>query len=80
MVEQWKILWWNNYGGTVEQRSWNSRTSDGGKVEHLMVEQLNRDGPTGEHLRVEQRKNHGGTVEQRWWNRICDGARAEQSR
>ena len=38
---------------------WNSRSSDGGTVEHLtvehvIVEQWNRDGGTGEHLIVEQ--------------------------
>ena len=37
----------------MEQRWWNSRTCDGGTVEHVMVEQGNR---------------NGGTVEQRWWN------------
>ena len=30
---------WNKHDGKVEQAWWNSRTSDGGTVEHLMVEQ-----------------------------------------
>ena len=43
----------------VEQ--WNSRTSDGGAVEHPMVEQWNRYGGTVEHLMVEQWNNYDGT-------------------
>ena len=53
MVEQW-----NRDGGSVEQRWWNSGTSDGGTVDHLMVEQStekwNRDGGTVEHVMMEQ--------------------------
>ena len=45
----------NSYGGTVEERWWNSGT--------MMVEQRNRDGAT-----VEQWNNDGGTEEQRWWS------------
>ena len=44
MVEQWNISFWNSGrydGGTVEERLWNSRTSDGKIVEHIMVEQWN---------------------------------------
>ena len=51
-------------------RWWNSRTCDGGTVEHVMVEQLNGYGATGEHLMVERGKimveqwnRDGGTVE-----------------
>ena len=54
MVEQW-----DRDAGTVEHRMWNSRSSYGGRVEHMMVEQWNmsqwnRGGETGEHLIVEQ--------------------------
>ena len=54
---------WNRNCGTVEQKLWNSGTSTGETVEHLMVEKLNRhgetvsrssDGGTLEHLMVEQ--------------------------
>ena len=56
MVEQWI-----NHAGRaehlmVQQRLWNSRTSDGATVEHLMVERWNRDGRT-----VEQRWGNSGT-------------------
>ena len=53
MVEQWNIWWWN------------SRTSDGGAVEHLMVEQSNRDGATVKHLMMDRDigTSDGGTVE-----------------
>ena len=59
----------------VEQ--WNSRTCDGGTVEHLMVEQWTNhggtsDGGTVEHLMVEQCNGDGGTVEQRLWNSGTD--------
>ena len=37
----------------MEERLWNSRTSDGKIVEHIMVEQWNREGGTVEHLVVE---------------------------
>ena len=36
----------------MERRRWNSRTCDGGTVEHLMMEQWNRDGETVEDLMV----------------------------
>ena len=45
----------NSYGGTVEQRWWNSGP--------MTVEQSNRDGGT-----VEQLNSYGGRVEQIWWN------------
>ena len=46
-------------------RWWNSRTCDGGTVEHVMVEQGNR---------------NGGTVGQRWWNSgPAEGGTVEQS-
>ena len=55
---------WNNQGGRVEQRRWNSRTSNGRGleqwkrddeiVEPLIVEQWNRDGGKEEHLMGDQ--------------------------
>ena len=47
---------------------WNSRSSDGGRVEHLtvehvIVEQLNRDAGTVEHVIVEQCHLGVGTIE-----------------
>jgi len=38
----------------MEEASWNSRTSNGGTVKHLMVEHWKRDGETVEILMVEQ--------------------------
>ena len=66
MVQQW-----NRDCRTVEHlmvkllniRWWNSRTSNGGTVEHPMVEEWNRDGGTLDHLIVQQWKRDGGTVE-----------------
>ena len=53
-------------GGTVELRWWNSRTSDVGTVDHLMVKQWNSG------------TFNGGTVEQRWWNSTTsDGGTGE---
>ena len=52
-VEHLVVKQSNRDGGSVEQRGWNRKISDGGKVEHLMVE----------HLMVEQWNNHDGTVE-----------------
>jgi len=37
----------------VKQSWYNSRTSHGGTVEHVMVEQWNRDGGTVEHGMME---------------------------
>ena len=66
MVEQW-----NRDGGTVEQRWWNSKISDGVAGDYMMVEQLNRDGRTVEHLMVEQWNIL-------WWNSgTSDGGRVE---
>ena len=47
----------------MEQRWWNSGTSEGGLVEHLMVQQRNRGGETVEHRRWSIRTPNGGTVE-----------------
>ena len=38
----------------MKKRWWNSRTSDGGTVDQLMVEQWSAEGGTIEHLMVEQ--------------------------
>ena len=55
------VVQWNRDGETVEQIMWNSRSSDCGTVEHLMVEQW-----------IISWWNSGRydvrTVEQRWWN------------
>ena len=55
------VVQWNRDGETVEQTIWNSRSSDGGRVEHLMVEQW-----------IIWWWNIGRyevrAVEQRWWN------------
>ena len=51
MVEHWNIRWWN------------SRTSDGGTAEHLMVEQWNNHDGTVDYLMVEQWNRDGGTIE-----------------
>ena len=79
MVEHWNIWWWNSrssYGGTVEQRWFNTRT----------VEHWNRDGGTVKHLIVEQSnvwwwKSGTETVEQSnilWWNSgTSDGGSVE---
>ena len=68
----------------MEQRWWNSGTSDGGRVEHTVEQsnrggkQLNIDGGTLEHLMVEQCNRGGETVEHRWWNiRTPDGGTVE---
>ena len=47
----------------MEKRWWNSGTSEGGLVEHLMVEQRNRGGETVEHRWWSIRTPNGGTVE-----------------
>ena len=60
----------------MKQSWYNSRTSHGGTVEHVMVEQWNRDGGTWydgtvEHVMMETWGNHGGTVEHlivKQWN------------
>ena len=79
MVEHWNIWWWNSrssYGGTVEQRWFNTRT----------VEHWNRGGGTVKHLIVEQSnvwwwKSGTETVEQSnilWWNSwTSDGGTVE---
>ena len=64
----------NRYGGTVEQRWWNSGTemvepwkNDGGPVENYggTVEQIWRNSGT---VMEEKWNRYGGTVEQIWWN------------
>ena len=60
----------------MEQKWQNSRTSDGGTVEQLMVEQWNsgtveqwnRDGGTVEQKCLNSGPFDGGTVEQSWRN------------
>ena len=52
----------------MKQSWYNSRTSHGGTVEHVMVEQWNRDGGTWydgtvEYVMMETWGNHGGTVD-----------------
>ena len=46
----------------MEQRWWNSGTSDGGTAEHLTMEQWNNYDGTVEHLMVEWWNRDGGTV------------------
>ena len=52
MVEQLNFCWWN------------SRTSYGGTVEHLMIKHWNRDGGTAQHNWRNSRSSDGGTVKQ----------------
>ena len=51
-VEHLVVKQSNRDGGSVEQRGWNRKISDGGKVEHLMVEQWNNHDGTVEYLMV----------------------------
>ena len=57
----------NSHDGKVEQRWYNSQTSDGGTVQHLMVESAISNGGTVEQMWWKSRTSDGGTVEQ--WNR-----------
>ena len=55
------VVQWNRDGGIVEQTMSNSRSSDGGTVEHLMVEQWNI-------LWWNSGRYDVRTVEKGWWN------------
>ena len=84
-VERLMVKQYITVEGTVEQRWWNSGTSDGGTMKDMMLEQWNRDGGTVEHLMVEQRNRVGETVEHvvehqntSWWDsRTPNGGRVE---
>ena len=53
-----RVQQWNNQGGRVKQRWWNSRTSNGGGVE-----QWKRDDEIAEPLKVDHWNREGGKVE-----------------